>query len=280
VEATGPLTTVQDTGRPGYAALGVPRSGALDRPAAALAARLVGLPPRAAVLEVTLGGLRLAAPPRPCWVAVTGARAPVTADGRARPHAEAFWWATGPLELGAPADGVRSYVALGGGLEVAPVLGSRSTDVLAGLGPAPLAPGDVLPVGDAPGTPVAVDVAGVRRPGLLRLHPGPRADWVDDALERLCRARWRVLPASNRVGLRLTPEDEALPRAAAYAGAELPSEGMVLGAVQVPPDGGAVVFLSDHPTTGGYPVVAVVDETDLWQAAQARPGERVGFTRA
>jgi allophanate hydrolase subunit 2 len=110
----------------------------------------------------------------------------------------------------------------------------------------------------------------------VRVSVGPRADRVDgDALDLLCRTGYTVSPDSDRVGLRLA--GDAIPQRH-YD--ELPSEGLVLGAVQLPPDGQPVVFLADHPTTGGYPVVAVVDERDLWQCAQVRPGERVAFTRA
>lgn len=274
VERPGPLTTVQDRGRPGYAHLGVPRSGALDAPAAALANRLVGNPPDAAVLEITLGRLAARLERHPRWAALTGAAGPVTVDGRPVAHGEAFLWAPGRLTIDPPPAGVRSYLAVAGGIDVPPALGSRSTDLLAGLGPAPLEAGDELPLTDDWGEPVALDVPPYRSAGGLRLHPGPRPEWFPpDALERLCGSAWTVLPASNRVGLRLA--GEPVPRVEG----ELPSEGMVLGAVQVPPDGQPVVFLNDHPTTGGYPVIGVVDRADLWQCAQLRPGERVSFRR-
>jgi len=273
VVAAGVATTVQDLGRPGFAHLGVPRSGALDRPAAALANRLVGNSVDAAVLEVTLGGLALRTDAG-CWVAVTGAAVPISVGGRPGAYAEAQWLPAGAtLALGTPASGVRSYVAVAGGIAVDPVLGSRSTDTLSGIGPAPLVAGAVLPVG-AGRSPVALDTPPRREADGLRLHPGPRPEWfASDALDRLCGGRWTVLPASDRVGLRLT--GEPLVR----RDGELASEGMVLGAVQVPPDGQPVVFLADHPTTGGYPVVAVVDPADLWQCAQLRPGEVISFRR-
>ena len=276
VLAAGVQTTVQDRGRLGFAHLGVPRAGALDAPAAALANRLVGNDPGAAVLEVTLGGLRVRTDVG-TWIAVTGAEAPVRLGGRPAAHTRAEWLPAGAcLELGPPTTGVRSYVAVAGGIAVDPVLGSRSTDTLAGLGPAQVADGDVLPVGPPTGAgPVGLDTPPRRRADGLRVHPGPRPEWFGpDALDRLCAGEWRVLPASNRVGLRVS--GVPLPRVEG----ELSSEGMVLGAVQVPPDGQPVVFLHDHPTTGGYPVVAVVDPADLWQCAQLRPGEAVSFRRA
>lgn len=275
VLATGPLVTVQDGGRTGLAHLGVPRAGALDAPAAALANRLVGNPADAAVLEVVLGGLAVRAD-EGCWVAVTGAPAPVDVGGAARAHERSEWLPAGAtLRLGTPATGVRSYLAVAGGVAVDPVLGSRATDTLAWVGPPPVEPGTVLPVGPAAGEPQPLDTPRPPYRGPLRVLPGPHADWFGaDALDRLCAAPYAVAPDSNRVGLRL--DGSALPR----RDDELPSEGMVLGAVQVPPSGLPVVFLADHPPTGGYPVVAVVDEDDLWQCAQLRPGEQVRFSRA
>ena len=268
----GPLTTVQDAGRPGLAHLGVPRSGFLDAPAARLANRLVGNKPGSALLETTLGGVTLRAD-EAVTVAVTGAEADVSVAGQAVAWGEPVSVPAGAVLRVAPArSGVRSYVAVSGGVVVDPVLGSRSTDTLSGLGPTPLADGDVLPIGpgrqprpaDAPRWP--------RAGGLLRVTSGPRADWVDGGVRRLADGTWTVAADSNRVALRLT--GVALGRA---VDGELPSEGLVLGAVQVPPDGQPLVFLADHPTTGGYPVVAVVHPDDLWQCAQLRPGDSVGF---
>jgi biotin-dependent carboxylase-like uncharacterized protein len=264
VLATGPLVTVQDRGRPGLAHLGVPRAGALDAPAAALANRLVGNAPDAAVLEVVLGGLEVRAE-EGCWVAVTGA-------GRA--HARAEWLGAGAtLRVGTPASGVRSYLAVAGGITVPPVLGSRSTDTLAWVGPPRVETGTVLPVGEPGAGPQAMDTPRPPYRGALRVRPGPRAGWFEDGIGRLCATAYAVAADSNRVGLRL--DGPALARR--HVG-ELPSEGMVLGAVQVPPDGVPIVFLADHPPTGGYPVLAVVDEDDLWQCAQLRPGDGVRFT--
>ncbi len=279
VLATGPLTTVQDAGRPGWASIGVPRSGPADRPSAALANRLVGNRSGAAGLEVTAGGLRLRAE-RAVLVAVTGAPAPLTIAGRAAPlNAPLPVPAGAELALGLPPAGLRSYVAVRGGLDVAPVLGSRSTDTLSGLGPAPLAAGDRLPVGSlAAGEPV-VDVAPV--PALpaepvLDVLAGPRRDWFPPAAwEALTTAAWTVTADSDRVGLRL-----AGPRLDRARRGELPSEGLVPGAVQVPPDGAPVLFLADHPVTGGYPVLAVVTTAHLPAAAQVRPGDTVRFRAA
>jgi biotin-dependent carboxylase-like uncharacterized protein len=276
VRATGPSVLVEDLGRRGWAHLGVPRSGVLDRPAAGLANRLVGNAAEAACLEVLLGGLELSSE-EGVWVAVTGAPCDVVVDGRQREFGAAVRVpAGGILGLGRPGSGLRSYVAVAGGIAVEPVLGSRSTDTLGHVGPRAVRAGTVLPLGEPTDAPVAVDTPRPPSPGPLRLVPGPRADRVaGDAVGLLCHTPYSVSPDSDRIGMRLV--GEPLPLATT---AELPSEGMVLGAVQVPPDGRPVVFLADHPTTGGYPVVAVVDERDLWQCAQLRPGEAVAFRPA
>ncbi len=276
VRAAGPLATVQDRGRAGFAAIGVPRSGAADAGAAGLANRLVGNDDSAAVLEATAGGLRLRAG-RTVLVAVTGAPAPVTVDGRAAPFGAPLTLVAGAeLVLGVPPVGLRTYVAVRGGIDVPPVLGSRSTDTLSGLGPAPLSPGDRLPVGTLRAEEPFVDVAGVRAPSsapVLRVMPGPRREWLDpDAWTALTTQEWRVTADSNRVGLRLVGPELARARTD-----ELPSEGLVAGAVQVPPDGAPVLFLADHPVTGGYPVLAVVTTADLGAAAQLRPGDSLRF---
>ena len=276
VLAAGPLTTVQDRGRPGWAEIGVTRSGAADRAAADLANRLVGNDASAAVLEVTAGGLRIRAE-RTLLVAVTGAPAPVTVDGRPAPFDGPLTLTPGQvLGLGLPPVGLRSYLAVRGGIDVPTVLGSRSTDTLSGLGPAPLASGDRLSVGTLAADEPVVDVAAVGSPSsrpVLGVLPGPRRDWLAPAAwTTLTREPWTVTADSNRVGLRLS--GPALDRARTD---ELPSEGLVPGAVQVPPDGAPVLFLADHPVTGGYPVLAVVRTADLPAAAQLRPGDVVRF---
>lgn len=279
VLASGPLATVQDRGRGGWAAIGVTRSGAADRPAAALANRLVGNDPSAAVVEVTAGGLRVRAE-RTLLVAVTGAPAPLAVDGRAGPLSAPLTLHPGAvLSLGLPPVGLRSYVAVRGGIGVPEVLGSRSTDTLSGLGPAPLRAGDALPVGALAADEPVVDVAAVRLPSaapVVRVLPGPRRDWLEPAAwAALTSADWSVSPDSNRVGLRLTG-----PRLVRARDDELPSEGLVPGALQVPPDGAPVLFLVDHPVTGGYPVLAVVATADLPALAQLRPGDTLRFRPA
>ena len=279
VLAPGPLATVQDRGRPGWAAIGVSRSGAADRSAAALANRLVGNVPDAAVIEATLGRLALRFD-RSAYLVLTGARCAATLDGHALAMDAPFHAAAGGmLRLGTPTTGLRTYLAVRGGVDVAPVLGSRATDLLTGVGPPPLAAGVVLPIGDdIAGNPPGVDHATVRRRDDAPMHllPGPRVDWfAGDALTTLTLAPYLVTAASNRTALRL--DGDVLTRSIVR---ELPPEGLVPGAVQVPPDGKPVVFLVDHPVTGGYPVVAVVRDADLDVLAQRRPGDTVRFARA
>ncbi|KQW01684.1 biotin-dependent carboxyltransferase family protein [Streptomyces sp. Root369] len=276
VVRSGALTTVQDRGRPGHAHLGVPRSGALDGPAAALANRLVGNRPEAAVLETTLNGCAVR-PRSTVTVAVTGAPCHVSVDGR-----PAAWGAPvrvpagALLTVGTAVSGLRSYVAVSGGIIVEPVLGSRSTDLLSGLGPPPLTDGAVLPLGTPNSLHTRVDTAPQPAPPaelVLRVTLGPRDDWfTPEAIRAFTSRTFQVSSASNRIGLRT--EGPVLERRLT---GELPSEGMVLGAVQVPPDGRPVVFLADHPTTGGYPVIGVVREMDLPAVAQAVPGTPVRF---
>ena len=277
VEEAGPLTTVQDLGRPGLASLGVPESGALDPRALKLANRLVGNPDDAPGLEVTFGGLRLKAR-RPVVLAVTGAPVSVTVDGAAAGLGCAVPVSAGSsIRLGSPRYGVRSYVALRGGVQADLVLGSASTDLLAGIG-APLADGDDLDVGAAPDTGVpVVDGVPLSTPtggGLvLRVVLGPRHDWfTDEALDLLLGSEWTVESRSNRIGIRLTG-----PTLQQRQKRELPSEGTIAGSLQVPHNGQPTLFLADHPITGGYPVVAVVHTADLPQLAQARPDQQVRF---
>jgi biotin-dependent carboxylase-like uncharacterized protein len=290
----GPLATVQDLGRPALGHLGVPRSGAADAASLRRANQLAGNPLDAAGLEVTLGRavLRFS---REALAAVTGAAAPVTLtrgpDQAAIPveFEAAFAVPAGALlRIGTPAAGLRTYLAVRGGIDVPAVLGSRSADLLSRLGPAPLRAGDLLPVGAAghagTGGHEAGGVSrtgshrgpGVTAPAELRVLPGPRDDWfAAGAIDILCGAGYVVTPASDRVGLRL--DGPALPRASASSG-ELASEGMVTGALQVPPDGKPILLLADHPVTGGYPVIAVVRSADIGLAAQLRPGQPVRFT--
>jgi KipI family sensor histidine kinase inhibitor len=298
VVQSGPLATVQDRGRPGLAHLGVPESGAADRTSFEAANAVAGNDTPTACLEVTLGRLALRFD-CDAIAAVTGAAVTVSViepDGTAREEAwgQALAVPAGSvLRLGSARHGVRSYVAVAGGFAPRAVLGSRSADTLSGLGPGPLQPGDRIPLGPRPTPPpIPASPAGSQRPTPaggagaaagplpgadmvveLAIIAGPRDDWfAGSALNRLCQANYRVTAASNRTGLRLA----GLPLRRRRV-AELPSEGVALGSLQITHDGQPVLLLADHPTTGGYPVIAVVRTADVGKAAQLRPGQQVRF---
>ena len=271
----GVLTLVQDLGRPGWAHVGVGRSGAADAGSLRLGNRLVANDVGAAGLEVLLGGLRVRFA-RPTTVAVTGAPGPVWVDGTPVAHNAVLELAAGAeLRVGTSPVGLRSYVAVRGGIDVPTVLGSRSTDQLAGIGPPPLRAGDDLPVGPHPDEWPVVDLAPTGAwptETVLPVMAGPQADWFDDGLAVLAHGTFTVTSATNRVALRL--DGPAVVRRYDH---ELPPAGLVPGAVQIPPDGRPVVFGVDHPVTGGYPVLAVVRGRALDRLGQVRPGERVRF---
>lgn len=275
VRTVGGPVLVQDRGRPGHAAIGVGASGAADVASYDLGNRLLGNAPGAASLEVTLGGLEVEATAT-VWVCVTGAPVTLSVDGRAEPTGAVIaLQAAQRLALGTPPSGLRSYLAVRGGVDVPLLLGSRSRDTLAGLGPGPLREGDRLLVGAATAEDISVDAVPPRsydEPAVLDVVPGPRADWVADP-DVLTDSVWTVAPASDRVGIRLT----GARLRPAHPDRQLPSEGATRGAIQVPPDGEPVVFGPDHPVTGGYPVVGVVVEKDTDRLAQLRPGEPVRF---
>lgn len=284
VLAAGPLTTVQDLGRPGWAHLGVSVSGAADTASLTLANRLVGNPDNAAGLEITFGGLQArmhCRRPNGCptirYLALTGAPCPATVNGRPVALNTPIPVQDGDvLAVGLPASGLRTYLAVRGGLTPPAALGSRSTDLLSGIGPTPLKPCDTLPVGEPAGPMPGVDLAPRNAPPAtftLRVLPGPRDDWFEQAsLSELFTARWEATSNSNRIGIRL-----AGPPLRRSRTDELPAEGTVHGALQVPPNGQPVLFLTDHPVTGGYPVIGVVLQADLPLAGQIPPGAPIRF---
>jgi biotin-dependent carboxylase-like uncharacterized protein len=257
----GPLTTIQDLGRPGFASIGVPPSGAADLAALELGNRIVGNPTSAAALEATLAGPRLRFLAS-AVVALSGAETNASLAGLPAPVNTQLHVRSGDvLDLGGCTRGVRAYICIRGGIDVEQNLGSRSTDLLTGLGPGPLRDGDLLQVGVEPRTPPAGSLA------------SPRDDWfAPEALELLVANPWRVNAASNRVGVRLDG-----PRLERVDQRELLSEGLVTGALQVPPSGQPILLLNDHPTTGGYPVLAVVRTADLSTAGQLYAGEMLRF---
>ena len=269
----GALTSVQDaSGRPGWRHLGVPVGGAADAWSARLANRLVGNDDDAALLEITLRGptLRFEAPTR---VAMTGARFDATLDERPMPPLLALPVHRGSTLRIASGDGARAYIAVGGGLRVKPLLGSRSTDLRSRFGGhegRPLAVGDRLALGTA--TTVARRWRGVPHDGPIRIVPGPHADRF--APDALADGTWRIAVAADRIGARLDGGPiERMPGAEP----EVASMGLPLGAIQVPPDGGPIVMLADRPVTGGYPVPACVIRADIGRVALLRTGDPLRF---
>ena len=293
VVTPGAQALLQDLGRPALEHLGVSASGAADPRSLRAANRAVGNPPGAAAVEA-VGGLRLRAR-GPVVLALAGADADAVVhpagapdERRAAPFARPFLLADGDeLALGHPARGWRTYVAVRGGVDAPPVLGSRATDTLAGLGPAPLGPATRLAAGPggAADAVAAHDVGApspstLPAPGEVTTLPlvlGPHDDWFDAAsLALLAGQDWEVTARSDRVGLRLAGPSP-LARTPDARGRELPSVGCVTGAVQVPPDGLPVLFGPDHPLTGGYPVVGAVASGHLWLLGQLPPGALVRF---
>lgn len=277
----GGSALVQDLGRPGLAHLGVARSGALDRSALELANRLVANDEGAAGIEIGLGGFR-ARVEHETWIAVTGAWGPIRVDGEPiAPYTAARVPAGAMVELDLAERGVRYVLAIRGGVEVPPVLGSRSRDTLAGLGPAPLVAGQRVRIGREPAAsvPLLDEPAAFAPPAddvTLELLPGPRADWFTDAAhELLYDASWSISTQTGRIGARL--DGPMLERRIA---GELSSEATVPGSVQVSTSGQPIVLLADRPVTGGYPVIAIVAPASLDAVAQLRPGQTVRFRHA
>ncbi|MFW0773409.1 5-oxoprolinase/urea amidolyase family protein [Paenarthrobacter nitroguajacolicus] len=293
----GAQSLIQDLGRRGYGPLGVPAAGALDRASLRRANRLVGNAPSAAAIESVNGGLTVEAVGDQV-IAVTGAPTTLTIESPSwvepeesddvdvQPGAKRTALMAAPfalldgevLTLGAPEAGFRNYVAIRGGVDVPEVLGSRSADTMSGIGPEPLVIKQVLAVGDATAsTAVGSPELQPDFPGagvtVLDVVPGPRADWFHpEALDSLCSQEWLVTPQSNRVGMRL----DGTPLKRTREG-ELPSEGTMAGALQIPPAGLPVLFLADHPITGGYPVIGVVRDEHLDLAAQVPIGGKIRF---
>jgi biotin-dependent carboxylase-like uncharacterized protein len=272
---TGPLALLEDLGRPGLAHMGVTRSGAADRRSHTLANRLVANPHDRATVEVTFGGFSARVHGGDVAIAVTGADGDPSVDGLPFGTNSIQHVHDGQvISLGVPRSGLRSYLAIRGGIDAEPMLGSRSYDVMSAIGPQPLRPGDLLTVGahtadfpeldQAPVASIATDLLE------LLVVPGPRDDWFADP-DALVRTDWVATDRSDRVGMRLTGR----PLAARWPDRQLPSEGAARGAIQVPPNGLPVILGPDHPVTGGYPVIGVVAERDIDRVAQIRPGQQV-----
>ena len=275
----GPLTLVEDLGRVGHLAVGGGRAGAADLGSYLLGNRLLGNAPGAPSLEMTFGGLRLRAV-GDLLVCLTGAPAPADLDGRTAPHNALVRVRDGQvLSFGMPSAGLRTYVAVRGGFDVPLVLGSASSDTMSGLGPAPLVSGQVLDVGTRTESFPVLDAVGIADPPtgtvVLDVTPGPRHDWFADPAA-LATTTWTASSRSDRRGIRL--DGTPLERRPDLRDVELPSEGLVRGAIQVPPGGQPVLCLNDAPVTGGYPVIGVATPGSVDRAAQLQPGQPVRFT--
>lgn len=275
---SGPLALIEDLGRPGLAHMGVGRSGAADRRSHMLANRLVANPDDRATIEVTFGGFSArvrGGGKEGIAIAVTGADTDPAVNGIPFGTNSIHFARDGEvISLGAPRSGLRTYLAVRGGIDVEPVLGSRSYDVLSAIGPLPLAPGDVLPIGAQSDEFPELDqapVAAIEDDVLeLSVVPGPRDDWFVDP-DVLMRTNWLVTNKSDRVGTRLV----GMPLEYRRPDRQLPSDGANRGAIQVPPNGFPVILGPDHPVTGGYPVIGVLTDEDIDKMAQIRPGQTV-----
>jgi KipI family sensor histidine kinase inhibitor len=283
VTQPGLRTVRQDGGRRGMAAIGVPAAGPADPASFELANRLVGNPPDAVALEATAKGPTLRCL-RPTFVAVVGARPELRLQGQPVPMDQVVPVATGQvLDVGLVREGLRCYLAVAGGFVGPDLFGSCATDLLSGLGPGPIAAGDHLaagvirpPLGDhldarAPTTRLRGEAV------VLRVVPGPHPErFASGTFDSLVSVNFTVAADSNRIGLRLRAR-VSTPLLAAGSMTELDSQGIVTGAIQVPPDGNPVILLADHATMGGYPVRAVVAAVDHGLLGQCAPGSTVAL---
>jgi len=277
----GPQTTVQDAGRRGQLRYGIPPSGPVDARSFTLANRLVGNADGEAALEFTLVGPRLRVE-APCTAAVTGAAAPVTVNDAPAPAWTTLTVAAGDvLRIGPARAGVRGYVAFAGGVDVPLVLGSRATYLrgrLGGLGGRALRRDDVLRLGPASPAPRRAvrpdEIPDWQESPALRVVLGPQADrFTDEGIAAFLGGVYEVLPQSDRMGARLQG-----PRIAHARGHDIISDGVALGAVQVPGDGQPIVLLVDRQSTGGYTKIATVCSFDIPRVGQAKPGQRIRFS--
>lgn len=275
----GIFTTVQDLGRSGYRQFGVSQTGALDIPALRIGNLLVGNDENAAGLEITLGQFSTEFT-RAGWIALTGAGCHTELDGKS------LWtgwrYAVKPgqiLSMRTPTRGMRSYLAVSGGIDVPEVLGSRSTDLKTGFGGffgRPLRDGDHLVIGKNGSEPKqSLGVKQLLFGNRIRALPGPEyQEFSTEARDAFWRTSWQLSPQSNRMGYRL--HGNALKRDTER---EMLSHGLLPGVVQVPHAGQPIVLMADAQTTGGYPRIACVIEADLYNLAQIRLGEPVHFVK-
>ncbi|WP_363350944.1 biotin-dependent carboxyltransferase family protein [Methylocystis echinoides] len=276
VHAAGPGVTLQDVGRFGYSRVGVTPAGPMDWPAFLTATRAVGA---TVALEVSLGGVELAAEGATLAVAIAGGAFDIRLDATSLPHAAVAPLAPGArLAIRAGPTGAWCYVAVGGRIDVAPTLGSLATHSRSGIGPPPLRSGDALPVVDvapAPAEPQKLDAPWlVEDDAPIRVMLGPQDDYfAPESIAALLAAEWRVGARSDRMAYALEG-----PRLTHARGHDVVSDGTAMGAIQIPGSGAPFVLMADRQPTGGYPKIATVIGADLGRMAQRRPGAALRFT--
>jgi antagonist of KipI len=291
VQTPGLLTTVQDLGREGFGPMGISPSGAADPIASRLGNRLVGNPENAAALEMTLlGGEFLF--PEGGIIALTGSDFGATLNGAPDACRAAGLWTSievGPGEIlrcGPTLSGARCYLCVQGGIDVTPFLGSASTQLLSGLGGfngRPLRKGDILETGASSGVfqrrtvaPMILDRLAPRK--TLRVTAGPQADWFPEPVRAaFFESAFRVTEEANRMGLRLERLGSGGPAVTASHAGQMITEGVSLGAIQVPPGGQPIILFVEQQTTGGYPKIANVISADLSSVGQLRPRDEIRF---
>lgn len=278
----GLLTSVQDLGRFGYQASGVPVAGPMDSFSHRLANQLVGNDPTAATLEITLIGPELTVG-ADTTMAISGAHFDVTCDDRPVAMGASFGVRAGSrLKFGRVHQGARAYLAVAGGVQTAPVLGSRATHLVSRMGGVAgraLVAGDRIPIAAEAAPRPHRKSAGLMLPSrgraLLRVLLGPQDHWfAPDAVKSLMGVSFRISPRSNRMGYRL----EGPPLSRVKDG-ELISEPVGLGAIQVPAAGEPILLMADRQTAGGYPKIGHVISADLPLAGQLAPGDFIEFVR-
>ncbi len=276
----GLLTSVQDLGRYGYQATGVPVAGPMDAFSHRLANQLAGNDPDAATLEITLIGPELIVE-ADTTMAISGAQFDVTCDERPIAIGESFAVSTGQrLKFGRIVQGARAYLAVAGGIQTAPLLGSRSTHLVSRMGGhegRALTAGDRVPIASGLAPRPVRRANGLTLPSkgraLLRVMAGPQAEWFEvDALKTIAGVSFRISPQSNRMGYRL----QGPPLVRAHD-RELISEPLGIGAIQVPSAGEPILLMADRQTAGGYPKIGYVISADLPLAGQLAPGDFIEF---
>jgi len=279
----GPLTTIQDLGRSGYQQFGVPTSGALDNYAYRISNLLVGNAEEAAALEITLFGCQLRAL-RETMIAITGADLAVTVNGAPAPAWESLSLKQGDvLSFPRLSSGCRAYLAVAGGIAVPKVMKSASTYTKAGIGGfggRPLHKGDILQANQSTTSVKVVRMLSEYIPVYgnqieIRVIPGPQDDlFTEDGISTFLNSDYTVSAQADRMGYRLEG-----PRIQHKEGADIISDGIPLGVVQVPGDGLPIILLVDRQTTGGYTKIATTISVDIPRIAQAKPGDKINFKK-